>query len=305
VAVDTAGNVFVADSGNGTIRKITPGGVVTTLAGTANSSDGSTDGIGAAARFRHPMGVAVDTAGNVFVAEGYDGSQGYHDTNTIRKITPGGVVTTLAGTAYSYGSADGTGTAAQFNCPNGVAVDLAGNVYVADSGNSTIRKITPAGVVTTLAGAPNQGGNADGTGSAARFGNPQALAVDAAGNVYVADSGSCEIRKITPAGVVTTLGGSGYQLGSADGLGGAARFNNPQGVAVDGGGNVYVADSNNSTIRLGAPTVVAPVSITTQPPEFEHQRRPEHELHRGCGRHGALHLPVADAGHGVVHPGRT
>jgi secreted PhoX family phosphatase len=140
VAVDTAGNVFVADSGNGTIRKITPGGVVTTLAGTANSSDGSTDGIGAAARFRHPMGVAVDTAGNVFVAEGYDGSQGYHDTNTIRKITPNGVVTTLTGTAGVEGSVDGIGTAAQFNSPQGIAVDNMGNLYVADSDNSAIRK---------------------------------------------------------------------------------------------------------------------------------------------------------------------
>jgi sugar lactone lactonase YvrE len=195
VAVDTAGNVFVADSGNGTIRKITPGGVVTTLAGTANSSDGSTDGIGAAARFRHPMGVAVDTAGNVFVAEGYDGSQGYHDTNTIRKITPGGVVTTLAGTASSYGSADGTGTAAQFNCPNGVAVDLAGNVYVADSGNSTIRKITPNGVVTTLTGTAGVEGSVDGIGTAAQFNSPQGIAVDNMGNLYVADSDNSAIRK--------------------------------------------------------------------------------------------------------------
>jgi hypothetical protein len=141
------------------------------------------------------MGVAVDTAGNVFVAEGYDGSQGYHDTNTIRKITPGGVVTTLAGTAYSYGSADGTGTAAQFNCPNGVAVDLAGNVYVADSGNSTIRKITPNGVVTTLTGTAGVEGSVDGIGTAAQFNSPQGIAVDNMGNLYVADSDNSAIRK--------------------------------------------------------------------------------------------------------------
>jgi secreted PhoX family phosphatase len=131
--------------------------------------------------------VAVDTAGNVFVADSGNG--------TIRKITPGGVVTTLAGTASSYGSADGTGTAAQFNCPNGVAVDLAGNVYVADSGNSTIRKITPNGVVTTLTGTAGVEGSVDGIGTAAQFNSPQGIAVDNMGNLYVADSDNSAIRK--------------------------------------------------------------------------------------------------------------
>jgi hypothetical protein len=240
VAVDALGNVYVADTFNRTIRKMTPGGVVTTLAGTAGSS-GSTDGTGSAARFTSAAGVAVDAAGNVYVADRGD--------HTIRKITSGGVVTTLAGTAGSSGSTEGTGTAARFANPSGVAVDAAGNVYVADRSNHTIRKITSGGVVTTLAGTAGSSGSTDGTGSAARFNDPIGVAVDATGNVYVAESLNSTIRKITSGGVVTTLAGTARSYGSTDGTGSAARFNYPGGVAVDAAGNVYVADSFNHTIR--------------------------------------------------------
>ena len=247
VAVDGSGNAFVADSDNNTIRKITPAGVVTTLAGTA-ASRGRTDGTGADARFYSPAGVAVDGTGNVFVADS--------EYFTIRKITPAGVVTTLAGTARAIGSPDGTGPAARFNTPKGLAADEAGNVFVADSGNNKIRMITPAGVVTTLAGAAGTPGSADGTGSAARFNSPTGVAVDKDGNVFAADTGNNTIRKITPAGVVTTLAGTSGSLGSADGTGAAAHFNGPQGVAVDKAGDVYVADSGNHTIRKITPAGV-------------------------------------------------
>ena len=241
VAVDTAGNVFVADSSNHTIRKVTSAGVVTTLAGLAGSS-GSTDGTGSAARFNFPYGVAVDTTGNVFVAD-----TGNH---TIRKVTSAGVVTTLAGLAGSSGSTDGTGSAARFNSPYGVAVDTTGNVFVADTdGNHTIRKVTSAGVVTTLAGLAGSSGSTDGTGSAARFNIPWGVSVDSAGNVFVADTGNNTIRKVTSAGVVTTLAGLAGSSGSTDGTGSAARFGSPKGVAVDTAGNVFVADSSNHTIR--------------------------------------------------------
>ncbi|HXI11483.1 MAG TPA: NHL repeat-containing protein [Thermoanaerobaculia bacterium] len=247
VATDSSGNVYVADFANRTIRKVTPSGAVTTLAGLAESG-GSTDGIGSEARFNSPRGVAIDSSGNVYVA----------DTNnyTIRKITPAGAVTTLAGLAFGSGSADGTGSAARFLFPRGVATDSSGNVYVADSDNHTIRKITTAGVVTTLAGLAGNFGSADGTASAARFYDPRGVATDSSGNVYVADTSNSTIRKITPAGVVTTLAGLAAVFGSADGTASAARFGRPEGVATDSSGNVYVADTGNHTIRKITPAGV-------------------------------------------------
>jgi sugar lactone lactonase YvrE len=254
VAVDRAGNVYVADSNNATIRKITSGGVVTTLAGLAGNH-GSADGTGSAARFDNPSGVAVDSEGNLYVADYYN--------CTIRKVTSGGVVTTLAGLAGNAGSADGTGSAARFDNPSGVAVDSAGNVYVADC--TTIRKVTSGGVVTTLAGLAGNAGSADGTGSGARFDFPNGVAVDSAGNVYVADTYNCTIRKITGGGVVTTPAGLAGGPGSADGLGSVARFHEPTGIAVGSAGNVVIADRNNYTIRLGVPLALVPLSITIKP----------------------------------------
>ena len=240
LAVDGAGNLYVADSNNQTIRKITTAGIVSTVAGSAGVF-GSNDGKGVAAQFSSPQGVAVDKTGNLYVT----------DTNnqTVRKISPAGVVTTLAGTAGNTGSADGNGGDAQFDLPSGIAVDGSGNVYVADSNNQTIRKITPDGMVTTLAGSAGIHGSSDGKGSAARFSSPQGVAVDGAGNIFVADTNNQTIRKISATGEVTTLAGAAGVLGSTDGTGMAARFNYPFSLAVDGTGNVFVADVWNSTIR--------------------------------------------------------
>ncbi|SVB76640.1 uncharacterized protein METZ01_LOCUS229494, partial [marine metagenome] len=240
VAVDGSGNVYVADSLNHKIRKITPDGVVTTLAG--SGSAGSADGPGVDAQFNDQYGVAVDGSGNVYVADSLN--------HKIRKITPDGVVTTLAGSG-SAGSADGPGVDAQFYKPTDVAVDGSGNVYVTDRNNSKIRKITPDGVVTTLAGSGTEG-SADGIGADATFTGPRGLTVDGSRNVYVADQRNHKIRKITPDGVVTTLAGSGTE-GSADGTGVDAQFNLPRGIAVDGSGNVYVADTSNNRIRKITP----------------------------------------------------
>ncbi|MGB3586783.1 MAG: NHL repeat-containing protein, partial [Tunicatimonas sp.] len=236
VAVDVDGNVYVADSGNDKIKKITPAGVVTTLAG--SSTTGATDGSGTTAQFHFPVSVAVGADGNVYVAD--------YNNHKIRKITPDGEVSTLAGSG-TFGDADGNGTAAQFDGPEGVAVDADGNVYVADRENRKVRKITPTGEVSTLAGSGDFG-DADGSGTAARFNGPAGVAVDVDGNVYVADELNNKIRKITPVGVVSTLAGSGTK-GDTDGSGTIAQFDRPKGVAIDADGNVYVADTGNDKIK--------------------------------------------------------
>jgi streptogramin lyase len=254
VAVDSDGNAYVGDTSNDTIRKITPGGMVTTFAGTAGVV-GSNDGTGADAQFNQPTAVAVDTEGNVYVADS--------SNDTIRKITPDRMVTTLAGSAGMSGFANGTGSNARFYQPQGIAVDQSGTVYVGDTNNNTIRKITSDAVVTTLAGLGLVGnGSIDATGTAARFFHPKGVALDAAGNVYVADSVNHTIRKVTPAGATTTLAGSVGRFGGADGTGIVARFHFPTGIAIDNAGTLYVADSTNNTIRFG----VATPPVITSPP---------------------------------------
>jgi hypothetical protein len=250
VTLDSEGNVYVADRNNYRIRKITPTGVVTTLAG--NSTRFNINGTGTNASFGLPMGIAVDPSGTVYVSD-----RTYH---TIRKIGTGavqlplnrGVVTTFAGSGTA-GATDGTGTSATFNDPRGVTVDLQGNVYIADTTNNRIRKISPLGVVTILAG-QTTAGSTNATGTNATFNGPWDVAVDSAGNVYVADTAGNRIRKITPGGVVTTLAGSGASGSSTDGTGASATFWTPQGIAVDSAGTVYVAD--NSRIRKITPAGV-------------------------------------------------
>jgi len=260
--VDNNGIIYVSDFQGQTIRKISSGGVVTTLAGSP-LRQGSTDGTGSAARFQGPAGIAVDTSGNIYVADS--------NNNTIRKVTPAGVVITVAGQAGVTGSTDGPASTALFKVPYGVAVDGSGNIYVADTGNRTIRKITSAGVVSTIAGTTGVGGSADGIGRAAQFSYPWGIATDSSGNVYVADTGANTIRKISPAGVVTTLAGLAGTAGATDGIGPAALLNGPDGIALDSSGNLYIADSGNNEIRKAqaatsaSPTPPAPPTILTQP----------------------------------------
>lgn len=255
VALDNNGNLYVADGD--AVRKVSPVGtnwVVTTLAGQGLVL-GMVDATNGTARFDNPQGVAVDAAGKLYVADTAN--------NAIRLITPSGtnwVVTTIAGVGRSSsGSTDGTNRNAKFSNPYGIAVDASGNLYVADTLNDTIRKITPVGtnwVVSTLAGLAGTNGVADGTNTSARFDNPAAIALDTNGNLYVADLGNNTIRKVTPMGtnwVVSTLAGLAGTNGSADGTNSVARFNEPQGIAVDGLGALYVSDGNNNTIRKVTP----------------------------------------------------
>jgi sugar lactone lactonase YvrE len=212
----------------------------TTIAGQVGVA-GSSNGTGSEAQFYGPQNLAVDAQGNIYVADA--------SNEIIRKITPGGVVTTLAGQVGVAGNSDGTGNEAQFNCPTGIALDKRGNIYVSDALNQTIRKITPGGVVTTLAGQVGVAGNSDGTGNEAQFDNPIGIALDSNGNIYAADFNNDCIRKITPRGVVTTIAGNSHGsraggpggagvIGSADGTGSNALFNSPSAVAVDSKNNI-------------------------------------------------------------------
>ncbi len=247
VVVDSAGNLYVGENSNHLIRKITPAGVVTTLAGSAGLA-GTADGTGADARFKQPLGLALDGSGNILVAD--------YENHAIRRVTPAGVVTTLAGLAGSSGTDNATGTAARFNFPVGLVVDFTGNIFVADSANHVIRKIAVGGVVTTFAGTMGSPGSNDGTGTAAKFQNPYRLALDATGHLYVSDTFNHTIRKISPAGVVTTLAGSPGVAGVVDGAGSAAKFNKPYGLAVDAAGNIFTADYVGHTVRKITPTGV-------------------------------------------------
>jgi sugar lactone lactonase YvrE len=253
---DGAGNLYVCDNANNTIRKVVVAtGEVTTIAGTAGLS-GSNDGVGAAARFDGPDGVTGDGAGNLYVSDSR--------SSTIRKLDLAtGAVTTIAGTAGVSGSVDGFGSAAQFDFPRGLAADGAGNLFVVDARNATIRKVVIAtGLVTTFAGFPHAFGNADGFGTAASFSDPRSIASDgAAGNLYVVEDFTSTIRKIfIPTAQVTTLAGSPNVVGSSDGTGSAARFNFPIDIASDGAGNLYVGDDGNHTIRK---IVAATGEVTT------------------------------------------
>ncbi len=245
IVVDPSGNVFVADDSNWRIRKVSAAGDVTTIAGSGNRGYVDSNK-GADAQFWQLRGMGRDSTGNLFIGDG---------DNLVRRVASAtGVTGTLAGSGAPGGLggyADGAGPAARFNGPHGIAVDAAGTVYVADQSNNRIRKVSPAGVVTTWVGS-GAAGSADGTGTNASFTGPAGIAVDGTGTAYVADTGACKIRVVSAAGVVTTLAGSGVAT-FADGTGASASFNYPWGVAVDSFGNVYVADSSNNRIRRVTP----------------------------------------------------
>ena len=245
VAVDSSGNVYIADTQNHCIRKVTAGGVISTIAGTGFPEYSGDTGPAIYAELRSPNGVVVDSSGNVYIAD--------TQNHCIRKVTVGGVISTIAGTGFPEYSGD-TGPAiyAELRLPNGVAVDSSGNVYIADSGNHRIRKVTVGGVISTIAG-NGFGGYSGDTGFAiyAELRSPNGVAVDSSGNVYIADTQNHCIRKVTAGGVISTIAGTGV-AGSAYGDGDLARYaelNYPENVAVDSSGNVYIADTMNNRIR--------------------------------------------------------
>ena len=257
IAVDGVGNLFVADSLNNTIRKITPNGanwVVTTIAGLPGTN-GFRDGTNRIARFNRPMGIAIDPGiqGILYVADTFN--------HTIREIRPEGtnwIVKTIAGSPLTPGRNDGVRWAAHFNRPTGITRDDAGNLYVADELNCTIRKLRLFGtnwVVNTIAGLAGVPGSDDGAISWDRLGNPCGISIDAGTNLYVSDFSNCNIRKMTPSGtnwIATSLGGRVGTSGTNDGIPNYVRFSGPSGIAVNPKGSTYfVVDSLNNTIRIG------------------------------------------------------
>jgi len=259
VAIDVATNLYVCESGNNKIKRISPSGTVTALVG--SGAAGWADGTNNAAVFSAPWGIAVDSLTNIYVAD--------NGNSVIRKVfrvgaTANWVAITIAGMPGVPGSSDGTNSQARFNSPAGVACDPAGNVYVADNNNDTIRKLAKDStgtnwVVTTIAGQAGIYGHSDGLGTNAIVGQPYGIASDSAGNIYFTEGTSGLVRFISTNGTVTTLAGS---LGSADGFYTAAGLNFAYGITLDAFGNIYISDTFNYTIRLGHIAQVTIPSLT-------------------------------------------
>ena len=264
LAVDDHGFVYVADRTNCILRRVGPDGMVQTITG-GGSRDGVNDrqpGIGA------PSGIAVDGAGNVYITA----------NRSVRKLSPDGFVTTVAGSPTSPEDQDGKGLKAGFGSPDDICIDKEGNLFVADVKCQTIRKIAPDGTVTTLAGAPGVSGSADGSGSQAQFNHPQQIASDGHGNLYVADGGNCTIRKITPSGIVSTVAGQPGKRGVKDGRGDQALFFEAGGIAIGSDGTLYVADYYNRAIRKIAPNGF--VSTLVRPPSDSEIANKSHPANR-------------------------
>ncbi len=245
IAVDAKGDLYIADSYNSRIRKIDRNGIITTVAGCGRYGDAGDGGPALDAELAGPVGVALDGLGNLFISD--------KDSNRIRKVNSSGIITTIAGNGvYGYGGDGGPATEAQLSSPRGIAVDAAGNLYIADLENNRIRKVDPSGFINTIAGNDNYGLMGDGGPAVnAQLAAPGDVALDTFGNLYIADSMANRIRKVDPSGIITTVGGSGRMGFSGDGASAIqAKLNGPLSIAVSAAGNIYFGDSINFRIRM-------------------------------------------------------
>jgi len=242
VAVDAAGNVYFTDSGNHRVRKVTAGGVITTVVGNGNADSSGDGGQAINAGLQSPYGIAFDASGNLYISQS--------ESHRVRKVTPSGVITTVAGNGVSGFSGDGgIATSASLNGPVGIALDTAGNLYISDSNNNRVRKVTPGGVITTVAGDGTTYGGSGDLATSRSIAFPFGVGIDASDNLYISN-GNCLIQKVVPDGTITTITGGGTCEFSGDG--GPAEIAGigfPEGIAFDASGNLYFADSENSRIR--------------------------------------------------------
>jgi len=244
VAVDVAGNLFIADSINARVRKVSASGIITTIAGSARDGFSGDGGPATSASLFQPRGVAPDTSGNLFIAD--------YGNDRIRKVSSSGIITTVAGNeGFGFSGDGGLATSASLSAPSGVAADMSGNLFIADSGNNRIRKVSASGIVTTIAGSGSHGFSGDGgPATSASFWGPPSIAVDPSGNLFLADIINQRIRKVSVSGIITTVAGNGNQGFSGDGGPAiSASFYNPGAVAADASGNLFISDNMNQRIR--------------------------------------------------------
>jgi uncharacterized protein (TIGR03437 family) len=299
VTVDAAGNLYIADYNNQRIRKVTSGGIITTVAGDGGSKFSGDGGPAIGASLAEPAGVAVDRAGNLYIADAR--------SQRVRKVSPTGTISTVAGNGTQDFSGDGgPATSASLSWPKGVAVDSAGNLYVADDENLRIRKVSPGGTISTVAGNGTVGFSGDGgPATNAWLHWPHGVAPDSAGNLYIADAGNHRIRKVNSAGTITTVAGNGSAGFSGDGsLATSASLNYPRGVAVDGAGNVYIADALNNRIRKIAPAGTITTVAGNGNPGYSGDGGPATrgslKSPYGVALDGAGSLYIADSGNGRI-----
>ncbi|WP_455644303.1 NHL domain-containing protein [Paenibacillus chitinolyticus] len=244
VALDSSGNMYIADTLNSRIRKVELSGKMSTIAGTGVTEYGGDGGDAASARLNHPIGVAVDSSGNMYIADTYN--------HRIRKVDASGKISTVAGKGFSgYGGDGGAATSARLHTPYGVALDSSGNMYIADTLNNLIRKVDVSGKISTIAGTGVAGYGGDGgAATSAQLNMPTEVAVDSSGNMYIADYDNHRIRKVDPSGKISTVAGTGVAgYGGDGGAATSAQLNRPTGVAVDSSRNMYIADTLNNRIR--------------------------------------------------------
>jgi len=260
IAFDATGNMYIADRGNNVIRKVTTAGIISTVAGNnalgaGYSGDG---GAATAAQLNFPFCIAFDAAGNMYIADA--------GNNVIRKVTTAGIISTVAGKnslGAGYTGDGGAATAAQLNYPFDIAFDATGNLYIADISNNVVRKVTTAGIISTVAGNGISGYSGDGgAATAAHFSSPENIAFDAAGNMYISDNANYVIRKVTTAGIISTVAGNHTSGYSGDGgAATAAQLNLPSGIAFDAAGNLYIADFSNNVIREVTASSLLPIQL--------------------------------------------